>query len=341
MSFVPLLDEARSRIRPPVVIVLGSPYAVAELVAALELPDLVCYQMDLYQAARLREALDTLGISASVETLPDLWDLDPRFLTALYPVAKHGERELKLDMIEQAYHVLQPGGMLICLSEFAKEQLCPKTQKKVFGRCGGAPARREGSVFWSTRDSERQRRRHEVPFHVRLGESVHSKFLSRPGVFCYGRFDDGSRAMLECADLSNGDVILDLGCGTGAVGILAAQLAGRDSSVTFLDSNLRALHLAEVNANSNGIERARFIASAGSEGLSPGEFDVILANPPYFAQASIATRFAEEARPLLKPGGRFYLVTKLIATLGPVVAEVFGGAEAFERRGYHVLCATA
>jgi hypothetical protein len=42
---------------------------------------------------------------------------------------------------------------------------------------------------------------------------------------------------------------------------------------------------------------------------------------------------------LLKPGGRFYLVTKQPDQVGPLVADRFGPAEVVERRGYVVLCA--
>ena len=78
-------------------------------------------------------------------------------------------------------------------------------------------------------------------------------FVSRPGTFSYGRFDNGSRAMLEVAEIREGDHILDLGCGNGAVGCLAAAKAGPTGRVTFIDSSLRALALAELNAKANSI----------------------------------------------------------------------------------------
>src|SRR5436853_149023 len=96
-----LLDAVRDKIRPPVAIVLGSPAEAAELVAALSLPDVVCFQFDLYQADRLRETLTKQGVQAlkpRVMTAPDLWDLPPEFQTALYPSPQGGERSLKIDM---------------------------------------------------------------------------------------------------------------------------------------------------------------------------------------------------------------------------------------------------
>ena len=69
------------------------------------------------------------------------------------------------------------------------------------------------------------------------------------------------------------------------------------------------------------------------------KYQVILANPPYYAQNAIAERFIRGSRPLLAPGGRFFLVTKQPDLLGPLVADVFGPTEPVERRGYVVLCA--
>ena len=33
-------------------------------------------------------------------------------------------------------------------------------------------------------------------------------FVSRPGLFSYGRFDNGSRALLEVAELQPGDIVI-------------------------------------------------------------------------------------------------------------------------------------
>src|SRR5438067_1046721 len=92
---LPLLESIKSRVRPPVVIILGSPSQVADLSAVLGDCETVCYQMDLHQADKLRQQLRDLGSPTTVETLGDLWDLPARFQTAIFPVAAHGKRQLK------------------------------------------------------------------------------------------------------------------------------------------------------------------------------------------------------------------------------------------------------
>jgi 16S rRNA (guanine1207-N2)-methyltransferase len=139
------------------------------------------------------------------------------------------------------------------------------------------------------------------------------------------------------AEIDDGDRVLDLGCGCGTNGVFAAQRAGANGDITFLDSNLRATALADHNARTNGVTKFRVIASADGAVPSDDGFDVILANPPYFAVDSIARLFVQRARALLRPNGRFYLVTRQPNTMAPVVADLFPQAEEAENRGYTIL----
>jgi 16S rRNA G1207 methylase RsmC len=331
-----LFETVHSRVTGPVAVVLGSPRQVADLAAALK-TKITCYQQDLYQAEKLREELGEYAIDADVRTLPDLWDLPEKFGTALLPVTTHGERELKVDMLEQSYHILEDKGTLISLSEYQADQLLPKWHKKVFGKCSEMPTSRAGSVFWSHRTDDRPRRRHEQVFHAKLKEGPPHEFLSRPGVFSYGRFDDGARALVEVGEIAPGESVLDLGCGVGTVGVLASDHAGANAPITFVDSNVRAIQLAERNARNNGLTNFQAVATHTMAGLKPRSFDVILANPPYYASSSIATLFVERSKKLLKPGGRFYLVTKMINAIAELMLPIYPETVAFENRGYHVL----
>jgi 16S rRNA (guanine1207-N2)-methyltransferase len=336
-AWLPILQ---ARIQPPVAIALGSPRQAAELVEVLQLRDAVAYQMDLFQAERLREVLQERKLQANVVTAADLWDVPGPVQTVIYLVEPKGERILKLDVLEQAFHLLRPHGTLLVLSRLENEQFFPTALKKIYGRVH-APDTGVPTLLWCQRHGERPRRRHEVTFQVSGGDGPSLRFLSRPGVFSYGRFDNGARALVETAMIRTGETILDLGCGCGTNGVLAGLRGGPEARVTFVDSNLRAVALAEHNAAANGLPDFEVRACAQLEGLASGSFDVVLTNPPYFANLGIAQRFVEQARPLLKRHGRFYLVTKQPNQVGPMVAEHFGPTEAHERRGYVVLYATA
>jgi 16S rRNA (guanine1207-N2)-methyltransferase len=341
-----LFATVAHRVKPPVLVALGPPWPVANLVKALGLPGdaVTCAQFDLHQTDRVRECLTELGVGAEVVAVSDLWDLPVRFNTVVFPASAQSDREVKIDVVEQGYHVLAPDGVFLTLSEYEKDSQFAKLQKKVFGKCGETPSSEMGMAFFSTKvrtdeysQEHTKRRRHEVTYHASIGEGESMAFVSRPGTFSYGRFDNGSRAMLEVAEIRSGDHILDLGCGNGAVGCLAAAQAGPKGKVTFIDSSLRAIALAELNAKANGVPRTRFVTATRLQGLEEGAFDVVLANPPYYAKSEITRLFIEGSRDLLKPGGRYYLVTKMPTAIMPLIFDTFGDCSVIENRGYSVV----
>ena len=334
--FPELLGLVAGKVRPPIAIVLGSPNEIADICDVLGNIDTTCYQMDLFQAERLQELLTERNLQAKVITTPDLWELPSPFQTVVYPVPEGGERGLKIDMIEQAYHILAPAGQMIVLSPYEKDQFFPLALKKIYKRVH-APQAGEGALFVCHRQEDRKRRRHEVTFQVQSSFGRSLRFLSRPGVFSYGRFDDGARALVETMEIRPGERVLDLGCGCGTNGIFAGLASGPEGFTVFVDSNVRAVALADFNAGAQGLTGFQTIASSDVSGLPEKKFDVVLANPPYYARQAIARLFIERAHDCLRPGGRLFLVTRQADQVGPMVAEVFGPAEVVERRGYVVL----
>ncbi len=331
---VPELVQAK--LRPPLAIVLGSPAEIANLLRACPVTPVTCYQMDLYQAERARELLSKERLTAEVVTLPDLWDLPSEFQTAVYLPARTGERDLKIDMVEQAFHVLRPRGTMVVWSSHETDPFFPQLLKKVFGRVH-AQSLDNDSVFWCQREGNHPRRRHELSFQARINGGESCRFLSRPGTFSYGRFDNGARALAETMSIQPGSRILDIGCGCGTNGIFAAQQAGPEAHVAFIDSNVRALALAEYNARAYGLAAFECMATSHVDGVPANSFDVALANPPYYANQSIARLFIERARVLLKRQGRLYLVTKQPNETSTFIEETFGSVEVLIKRGYSIL----
>lgn len=340
-------ESLSMRLRPPCLIALGSPAEVAHLVAhaPAELRP-TCWQLDLFQAERLRAVLAEQNLQADVVTTADLWDVTAPagatgFQTAVFLPARGGERELKIDVVEQAYHVLRPGGLFLVWSSYASDAFFEPQLKKVYGRVHVPPhgGEYETNVLWSAREGERQRRRHEVTFQVKIGDGPSCRFVSRPGTFSYGKFDLGARALCEVMEVEAGDRVLDLGCGVGTNGVFASQRTGEGGYVAFVDSNVRAVALSSLNAASNGVKHFETFATTAVEGPAEDSFDVVLANPPYFANSTVAHLFIRRARAMLTPQGRFFLVTRQPGEVGEVLLETFDEAEAVMHRGYTILCA--
>lgn len=346
------------KLTPPALIVLGSPAEVMNVVAACPTGTPTCFQMDHFQADRLRAELSEAGLRAEVVVKPDVWDVPGSsgdsggieesrpllpaassgpFASALLLAARGGERELKIDAIEQSWHTLSDKGVLTVWTPFDDDDFFPAQLKKVYGKVHRAPQDSpEGrNILWCVREGERPRRRHEVTFQVKIGDGPSCRFLSRPGTFSYGRFDDGARALCEVMEIEPGDRVIDLGCGVGTNGIFAAQRGA--GHIAFVDSNARACELTRLNAQSNGVKDFAVYETATALGPPEDSFDVAIANPPYFANSNIARLFIQRAKKLLTPQGRFFIVTKTPEEVGDEVLEVFGDAVGFENRGYTIL----
>ena len=163
----------------------------------------------------------------------------------------------------------------------------------------------------------------------------HLLLETHPDVFCPRYVDPGTFAMLSKVDFASGDRVLDLGCGYGVVGILAAKLAG-PSGVYMVDNNAVAIRLSRENARRNGCLGVHIALSDGVAGLDAGGFDMILCNPPYQVDFAVPKRFIEKGFNRLKLGGVMYMVTKRKLWYRNKLIGTFGGVQVEEIDGYQV-----
>ena len=87
--------------------------------------------------------------------------------------------------------------------------------------------------------------------------------------------------------------ILDLCCGTGALGILAAR-AFPSARVDLADDDARAIGAAAINIERAGVgDRAELVMSSLFDGLAGRRYDLIVCNPPYVPTAELDSAPAE------------------------------------------------
>ena len=79
--------------------------------------------------------------------------------------------------------------------------------------------------------------------------------------------------------------VLDIGTGSGCVGISIAKLCP-NAEVTLLDYSDAVLEVAEENAKLNGVN-VNFVRCDILEEIPEGKFDVIVSNPPYIETDTI------------------------------------------------------
>jgi release factor glutamine methyltransferase len=81
---------------------------------------------------------------------------------------------------------------------------------------------------------------------------------------------------------ANTPTVLDLGCGSGILGLTAARLGGK---VIATDANPHAVHCTKLNAMLNQLEdKVEVWQGVLFEPLKGEKPDIILCNPPYFAK---------------------------------------------------------
>lgn len=73
--------------------------------------------------------------------------------------------------------------------------------------------------------------------------------------------------------------ILDLGCGSGAIGLTLKSIL-KDSEVTLVDISKEALEVAKLNANNLNLD-VTFIESDWLSNVKLEQYDIIVSNPPY------------------------------------------------------------
>ncbi|MHB9132313.1 MAG: class I SAM-dependent methyltransferase [Armatimonadota bacterium] len=135
------------------------------------------------------------------------------------------------------------------------------------------------------------------------------KLWTDRGVFSHGHTDPGTEEIIEAMDLTGARRILDLGCGYGIIGIIAAKLAP-EAHVILTDPNERAVQLAKRNLETNVVPNAEVRAGEGFTPVEDEQFDVILTNPPIRAGNAVVFGLIADAAAHLVPGGRLYLVAR-------------------------------
>lgn len=133
----------------------------------------------------------------------------------------------------------------------------------------------------------------------------------------------------QCRQLRAGESLLDLGCGSGYLGL---ELTADGGYVLGVDIDPRAVEFSRVNAVLNGRRADYAVDLDSAEEYRPGSFDELLFNSPAGPAFEPATgRYhtspadvwlelaAKTAIDALRPGGRLAVFAVLLPTVGGVV----------------------
>lgn len=314
---------------------LGRGQCAASIASRLPAGVVTCQFLDLFAA---REAQEVFGARHSNLTIRCEADFpEASFDLAVIPLTRGGESELAREYLQEAFHRLKLGGVLVASVDNPKDSFVHHELEKLGKNLSRRPTRK--GVIYVLRKKEPLRRRREFRCHFafRDGERL-VQVVSRPGVFSHRRLDLGARALLEGFTVHAGERLLEIGCGSGAV-CLAAALRANGVQVHGVDSNPRAVQCLLEGAALNGIETVTASLSECGEVPQSGAFDIAVGNPPYYSNYKIADIFLKGALKGLRPGGRVVMVTRQPEWFVARMKQLFGQVRSESHRGYEVVSA--
>ncbi|MCW8906559.1 MAG: methyltransferase [Sedimenticola sp.] len=184
--------------------------------------------------------------------------------------------------------------------------------EKIIGPTHTSLARKKARLIHATPDLSRPVPVSPYPVRYRL-EGDDLELVNHANVFSRDRLDIGTRLFIQHipTDPALRDIV-DLGCGNGVVGTLAAR-ANPGASIHFLDESVMALASARATYRGAGLANpASFTLGDALGGLEQGSADLILCNPPFHQGQvvgdEIAWRMFSQSRRALRPGGELRIV---------------------------------
>ena len=147
---------------------------------------------------------------------------------------------------------------------------------------------------------------------------------SEPSLFSKDDLDLGTRILLENVNLSSFERMLDLGCGWGAIGLVAAVI-NKNGHVVLTDIDSRAAKVASDNVQRLGLQNRVSVIATDDVRQIDGSFDLILSNPPFHADmVTLVNLFKAASDKLRKKGSTYVVVEKTyLSKLNKVLEQTF------------------
>ena len=152
------------------------------------------------------------------------------------------------------------------------------------------------------------------PYPIRYYvEGMDGEIINHANVFSREKLDIGTRFFMEQLPADNRyQHIVDLGCGNGLLGLVAAQ-RNPGARLIFVDESYMAVASAQANFTAAFPGRsATFHVGDCLQGIAKNSVELILNNPPFHQQNAISSHIAEqmfrESKAVLKPGGELWVI---------------------------------
>lgn len=194
--------------------------------------------------------------------------------------------------------------------------LPPRTWKlleAIIGPTTTSLAQKKARLIFVTPDSDLADIKSPYPSCYKL-EGTDHQICNHANVFSRESLDIGTRLFLQHIPKStDAQNIIDLGCGNGVVGLIAAERNPR-STIHFVDESHMAIASAKENFSRvfQDEHPATFELGDGLSHFESESTDLILCNPPFHQQSAVGDHLAQrmfiDSKRVLKNGGQLWIV---------------------------------
>ena len=248
------------------------------------------------------------------------------------------EKQALFQLLHDAFNILPVGGRCY-IAGANNEGIKPaqKTIADIFGNANKLAEHASHRVIVATK-------RHEAPVTPGIFESpllegdafselsvmlrgLPITIYSRPGVFSWDHVDEATALLADHMVINAGESVLDLGCGSGGLGTIAAMLSGT-GRVRMVDADNEAVRSTRGTIEVAGVKNATVVVSDVASAVIDERFDVVVSNPPFHVgkatNLELPLQFIRDAFEVLNPKGRLYLVANRTLPYESMIQEQFG-----------------
>jgi 16S rRNA (guanine1207-N2)-methyltransferase len=293
-----------------------------------------CWFLDLHQQRETERTTASAACNLLLLCAADPPENDCDLIA--WTFSKQGDGELAREMLQLAHERLPLGGRFAATIDYPRDQWLHELLRSQYRKVTRRPAD-DGVLYLATKSEPlRKLKNYSAEFAFRDGDRlIHLR--TRPSVFSHRELDGGARALIKAMPAQSGMRVLDLGCGSGAVGV-AAALRAPDIQVHATDSNPRAIEATMWAAERNRVsDRLTVVLDCDGTSVPQASFDLVLANPPYYSNFRLAKLFLDIAAKALDVGGELLVVTKSPQWYLAELPSTFRQPMIEQRSGYAVV----
>jgi 23S rRNA (guanine1835-N2)-methyltransferase len=274
-------------------------------------------------------------------------------LSSLHPMPEHLDLILiktpkNLALLEYQLHQLRPAlhkGSIIMGAGMSKHIHKSTLQlfERIIGPTHTSLARKKARLIHSRFDTSADPGTNPWPKQYKL-ENTTFTITNHANVFSSSRLDIGSRFFLQhLPRLDGAGHIIDLGCGNGVVGLVAAHI-NPQAKLMFVDESYMAVASAETNFSVafGHTGKAEFMVNDGLDRMPADSADLILLNPPFHQQHAIgdttAWRMFRQSRHYLKSGGELRIIGNRHLGYQAKLKRLFGNCSLIASNSKFVIC---